>query len=172
MPRLSAACTNGRAQCSFGIRRISVMNRTALFVLLLAQVLFAHAQKCISKGTSFGICLPQKMCLEQSPQTLEKCGKPGRFCCPLTNDIDWSTNHTSLELPKFPTDCGTTPMYPIHQIVGGYVIQPDEYSWMTSLQYGNGETFGKCGGSVINSLYVLTAAHCVIGEAVDNMGGL
>lgn len=148
------------------------MNRITIFVLLVVQSSLVHAQKCISNGNSFGICLPRKMCVEQTPQTREKCGKTGWYCCPLVNEIDWSTNRTSSELDKFPTDCGTTPMYPIHQIVGGYIIQPDEYSWMTSLQYGNGETFGKCGGSVINSLYVITAAHCVIGEAVDNMGGL
>lgn len=148
------------------------MNRIALFVFLVVQAIFVDAQKCIPHGTSFGICLPQKMCVDQTPSSLEKCGKSGWYCCPLTSEIDWSTNGSSVELHKFPTDCGTTPMYPIKHIVGGYIIQPVEYSWMTSLQYGNGETFGKCGGSVINSLYVITAAHCVIGEAVDNMGGL
>lgn len=75
------------------------------------------------------------------------------------------------ELRNHP-DCGITPKYPQEAIVGGNDIQPDEYSWIASLQYGNGNTFGYCGGSVISSSYVLTAAHCVQGEAVNFHGGL
>lgn len=69
-------------------------------------------------------------------------------------------------------NCGWTPKYPRQTIAGGNDIQPDEYSWLASLQYGNGSTFGYCGGSVISSQYVLTAAHCVQGEEVNFHGGL
>lgn len=74
--------------------------------------------------------------------------------------------------PKFPEDCGGTPMFPKGQILNGFTVQPEEFSWLASLQYGQGDTFGVCGGSVINSLYVLTAAHCVTGETVQKYGGL
>ncbi|KAH8409618.1 hypothetical protein KR222_011614, partial [Zaprionus bogoriensis] len=70
-----------------------------------------------------------------------------------------------------PTDCGHTPMYPAPQIVGGNIIPADEYSWVASLQY-NKTVFGACSGSVINSQYVLTAAHCVTGQKVNWLGGL
>lgn len=69
-------------------------------------------------------------------------------------------------------DCGQTPMYSKEQIAGGKVIEPDEFSWLASLQYGRGNTYGGCGGSVINEWYVLTAAHCVTGTSVDRLGGL
>lgn len=74
--------------------------------------------------------------------------------------------------PKFPEDCGGTPMLPKGQIINGFTVQPEEFSWLASLQYGQRDTFGFCGGSVINSLYVLTAAHCVTGENVQKYGGL
>lgn len=79
---------------------------------------------------------------------------------------------SSTDELKYPTDCGWTPMYPMALIVGGHTINPDEYSWMASLAYGNKDSSGVCGGSVINSWYVLTAAHCVTGPEVDNLGGL
>lgn len=68
-------------------------------------------------------------------------------------------------------DCGHTPFYAKAQIVGGNVIAPDEFPWMASLEYGN-RGYGYCGGSVISSLFVLTAAHCVTGKQVDHYGGL
>lgn len=79
----------------------------------------------------------------------------------------------SLEvLSTFPTTCGYFPLYANPQIVGGKGIHPDIYSWLASLSYGNESTYGECGGSVINTRYVLTAAHCVTGESVNKLGGL
>ncbi|KAJ8724284.1 hypothetical protein PYW08_015758 [Mythimna loreyi] len=43
------------------------------------------------------------------------------------------------------------------RIVGGYETKEREYPWMAMLMY-NGRFF--CGGSLINDLYILTAAHC------------
>ncbi|KAH8409865.1 hypothetical protein KR222_011269, partial [Zaprionus bogoriensis] len=70
-------------------------------------------------------------------------------------------------------DCGRTPGYLIDQIAGGNTVQPDEYSWVASLEYNNNLTsFGICAGSVINSLYVLTAAHCVTGQVSERYGNV
>ncbi|KAH8409680.1 hypothetical protein KR222_001591, partial [Zaprionus bogoriensis] len=58
-------------------------------------------------------------------------------------------------------------------VVGGQPAEADEYSWMASLQYANEPNItGVCAGSVINSRYVLTAAHCVVGhKPVTILGG-
>lgn len=48
------------------------------------------------------------------------------------------------------------------RIVGGSTADEDDYPWMVSLQ----QTWGHfCGGSLISSQWVLTAAHCVVDGA-------
>ena len=47
------------------------------------------------------------------------------------------------------------------RIVGGEETEMNEYPWQAQLSVGD----GLCGGSLINSEWVLTAAHCTQGEA-------
>lgn len=56
----------------------------------------------------------------------------------------------------FPIDCGV-PNQEI-RIVGGRPTGVNRYPWVAKLVY---EGHFHCGGSLINSDYVLTAAHCV-----------
>lgn len=54
-------------------------------------------------------------------------------------------------------------------IVGGVEVNPKyKYPWMTDLYYTSGGHF--CGGSLINSSWVLTAAHCSTGMNPRNVG--
>ena len=47
------------------------------------------------------------------------------------------------------------------RMLGGTVTEVNEYPWMAGItSQGLGHVF--CGGSVINSFWVITAAHCVI----------
>uniref|UniRef100_A0A3B1JX32 Elastase-1-like n=1 Tax=Astyanax mexicanus TaxID=7994 RepID=A0A3B1JX32_ASTMX len=51
------------------------------------------------------------------------------------------------------------------KVVGGSNAHPSMWRWQASLQYDNWNTgsFAHiCGGSLISSLYVMTAAHCIL----------
>lgn len=69
------------------------------------------------------------------------------------------TNHPNLRLLDH-TNCGIINM---DKIVGGSVAGIQEFPWMALLAYRTGapKPEFRCGGSVINNRYILTAAHCV-----------
>jgi len=56
------------------------------------------------------------------------------------------------------------------RIVGGQGATPMEYPWMVWLLTSIGELFGSCGGSVINSKWIITAYHCVALDRVNFEG--
>ncbi|XP_056681229.1 chymotrypsin-C [Monodelphis domestica] len=49
-----------------------------------------------------------------------------------------------------------------NRVVGGEDVRPHSWPWQVSLQYLKDDTFRHtCGGSLISSQHVLTAAHCI-----------
>ncbi|MCB0194580.1 MAG: trypsin-like serine protease [Anaerolineae bacterium] len=72
-----------------------------------------------------------------------------------------------------PTPAAHPPRAPIQpQIVGGQPAAPGEYPWQAALVSAgtSNPQFGQfCGGSLIDAEWVLTAAHCTVGETPGNV---
>ncbi|KAK2906424.1 transmembrane protease serine 3 [Channa argus] len=62
-------------------------------------------------------------------------------------------------------ECGSRPLYTT-RIVGGNLSKPGQFPWQVSLHFNNEHV---CGGSIITSSWILTAAHCVYEFADPSM---
>lgn len=82
---------------------------------------------------------------------------------PTTVSISTSTTQAPSVLTD--ADCGVRF---VSRIVGGDLAKPHSWPWMVSLQ---NRTTGHhyCGGSLIASKWILTAAHCVYGRAASDI---
>jgi len=83
---------------------------------------------------------------------IEQSGMNIRLCCQAMA----ATTSSSV----FPRECGKQQYQPSKaRIVGGVHAHPNSWPWQVRLQLGN----GLCGGSLIDTRHVLTAAHCFQG---------
>lgn len=93
------------------------------------------------------------------PNTPAPTAPPNRV--PTTNAIPVD-NRLSLEQRQqlLPSECG---LHLSDRIVGGERAKLEEYPWMALIQHRrkNGDLKFHCGGALISTRYVLTAAHCI-----------
>uniref|UniRef100_A0A6I8R911 Acrosin-like n=1 Tax=Xenopus tropicalis TaxID=8364 RepID=A0A6I8R911_XENTR len=80
--------------------------------------------------------------------------------CPL--ELYFTTYNPFSNVSLSPTVCGNRPLFNKgSRIVGGQNSPPGKWPWMVSIQSPTGKEFSHlCGGSVLNEIWVLTAAHC------------
>lgn len=147
------------------------MRGTILIVVLVHALSTCHGI-CFPETSGYGHCLELHKCNYSiaMPARCKSVQDTPLYCCPEENIIksdEWDSIQSTL---KFPLQCGETPMCANAHVKGGYEVEAVQYSWMASLQYENKSSFGTCGGSVINSRYVLTAAHCVTGAKSQSHG--
>ncbi|KYN27229.1 PREDICTED: serine protease easter-like [Trachymyrmex cornetzi] len=143
-------CSNGGANC-VNIRKcpevMSILTNSKPFSAETLQTL--RNLQCGFEGSD------PKVCCSQAPTTI------------MTEASDLEnppnppnvTNHPNLRLLNH-TLCGPIT---VSKFIGSNNTEIFEHPWMALISYDTGKPDPefRCGGTVINSRYVLTAAHCV-----------
>ncbi|XP_050356536.1 phenoloxidase-activating enzyme-like isoform X3 [Nymphalis io] len=141
-------------------------------------------RRCFTPDANIGTCVSLESCpqlknLLQPPVTAERlafvqnsrCEGPEQYsvCCgPEINNVTRPSRMCvpSVAPPDPRTECCGLDSSSGNRIFGGNETAIDQYPWLTMLEYrGTKDNKIKlfCGGSLISSKYVLTAAHCVVG---------
>jgi len=76
---------------------------------------------------------------------------------PTTTTTSTTTTTTTQDQRMCKRECGVKNAG--KRVVGGSATEVNEYPWMIAL-YKRGRSLPSCGGSLINSLWIVTAGHC------------
>ncbi|KAH8398331.1 hypothetical protein KR215_008425 [Drosophila sulfurigaster] len=91
------------------------------------------------------------------------CGQLGHnVCCPKEDTL---VDPLPRRLPTEEEKCGKQKKISFRKIVGGSPAKKGAWPWIALLAYDYGFSHAfKCGGTLITSRHVLTAAHCILDE--------
>ncbi|KAF5305581.1 hypothetical protein FQA39_LY01672 [Lamprigera yunnana] len=137
---------------------------------------FGRNSACVTPNRGNGRCIPVRSCtpilnaLESGSNEAirlaqqSQCGYDSvpLVCCAETPTAQDAEIFSHRLLPST-TTCGIQNLN--ERIVGGDRTDIDEFPWLALLGYRDsfGDDAGfRCGGSLINERYILTAAHCTI----------
>jgi len=179
-----------------------------LSILVVVGSASANSKACQSPGFGSGECTFKSGCpwhrrLMSLPDTPERqffeskfrcsghlSGNPSFVCCVTPAPV--FPPELSSTAPDTTTPCGSANTLPTTQecgkpgglwskIVGGKPSKPHTWPWFSGIIYSvQDRTVQGCGGSLINSQFVLTAAHCgsfltpsdvILGQHYRNLTG-
>ncbi|EAT48155.1 AAEL000760-PA [Aedes aegypti] len=139
------------------------------WLIMIGIVLSQDTDNCINSRGRNGKCVPIDLCPELldiarksqvSVQEMEflttnNCGK-AVVCCEQYTEV---TKSRRMTLPGVGV-CGFG--HASEKILGGTETELEQYRWMVVIErIENGDRELICGGALINTLYVLSAAHCI-----------
>lgn len=93
-----------------------------------------------------------------------RCGAYAEVCCASQDDGD--TNGVNRASDPNASICGRSSVRQTNRVVGGQPADLGAWPWIAALGYTqtnnrSSEVMWRCGGSLINKRYILTAAHCI-----------
>jgi len=149
---------------------------------------FSYSSPCFASAGYSGVCRKQKYC-KRSPYSYSRTCGWDNICCKKAPKRSWSWSEKSWTKPK-PTQnwwqrpatsttaaptrittkkprgplCGLEGSEPF--VFGGQEAKPGQFPFMVSfvIEYGRQDVQNFCGGVLITSRHVLTAAHCFKGR--------
>lgn len=144
-----------------------------LMVAVVAMATTVHSQGCHTASGEPGRCINIKQCpdLNQLLQQITAKTAPAgamqvlrQSVCDITNGAKVCCKHqhnlVSRGVSLLPRNCGRTVL--VDRIVGGVDASLFAWPWIALLRGKSArESSWTCGGVLISSRYVLTAAHCV-----------
>lgn len=156
------------------------MTISLTYIILLISPIFVLCEErdapCITPNGENATCIPVQTCavIQEGLSSLNdsviqfaqksQCGYDTGplICCGSTSYHIYGTNPPESNLLPNRTICGFS--IEDDRIYGGNFTEIGEFPWMALLGYKNSDNTSagfKCGGTLINQRYVLTAAHCV-----------